>query len=282
MQRDTFNGKHGLVNRIRMSKAEFVEQCRKYGGKRGGYYSSSWAGGSYEDNFKHSRDGDASLVPQAEALLHKVLADVNTDEYVRTPCLDVAGYFPCVPAFLSGMPENMFTFTPQVTDRSPVRVFCSVVHSAGVSVETIRRRGVAVMALVLALTRLRPVELVTYHTLDYVRFDERGRLFIEVRHNSTPLQISEACWHLTAAGYSRSLAFPGFGNELAGSSSYGGIRWLPGAFDRDYVQELLGCKPHDVYVPGTYLNGDEHKEIDSDPVAWINKHVKRVMEITPE
>ncbi len=53
-----------------------------------------------------ARAGDTSLVPQAEKFLHDMELEVMQNSPVGF--MDVCGYAPCVPAFLSGEPSNMY------------------------------------------------------------------------------------------------------------------------------------------------------------------------------
>src|SRR5579863_2238608 len=128
----------------------------------GGYQnhaSDSWVGETLAETLSRSEFGDTSLVPEAERLIAQLDTQIETPRRIweRAP----VGVFCAVPDVLAGLPTPMRRLRETQEEHAPVAVLVISTSSAGVEAQTLKKRGTAILALVLALARVRPVSLWT-------------------------------------------------------------------------------------------------------------------------
>ena len=118
--------------------------------------SKSWDNGIYHDlAVVLAKRGDDSFVSHAEALLEKIEGEVDSHaEWVPS----IYGAYPVVPEFLAGSPSSMWRGT-RPSDASPVAVWVDLTCSGGFSAKDMEKRGTAILALVMKLQAIRPVDL---------------------------------------------------------------------------------------------------------------------------
>lgn len=188
----------------------------------------------------------------------------------------VAGAYPCVPDYLNGMPENMRARVMTESDRAPVRLFVEVVVSAGISVETLRKRGAALAALAMRLSEERPVEL---HLLWGCRAGGK-QVVGTVQVGTAPVSAAEIAFMTADPKCIRNLAFVSIYAHTAKTNT-GFIDWALGTptdkTRNEAIREALGCSEKDVFLPGGYLS--EKDEMFTDPVAWVNKYLNAQREV---
>lgn len=217
---------------------------------------------SMADAKRNSIEGRISLVPQAEALLSQIetsgLIARGAPMYVN----DVAGAFPNVPAFLSGQPECMFRRgeAPALSEQSPMTVYVDCCASAAVSAKQLQERGIAILALVLALSERRPIDLYVYASLGGTHVATVPVVRIEAR----PLDIAAASYAFTAAGFLRQMCMgwsvPG---GYIGGWAFGSPP--PSTRHQECMRTVLGAEPDDLVVYGAYI-GDR---LVNDHLAWL-------------
>lgn len=225
-----------------------------------------WTGETWKAALDGARRGRTALVADAERLLEQVQSEVlvSRSEWVRSR----AGAFPVVPEALQGFPEPMRRKVWSPSDRSPLRVFVDLVSSAGVERAHLMRRGVACLALAMALGQERALELWAV-----IPARTGQRIVSVVQIPTTPFDLAGACYALTSVGFVR-----GLGYSLA--KSVGGRhrheRWAFGYYpDSDaqrarYVRQLravLGASEVDLVVPPTFL-GDPAA---ADSVGFVRR-----------
>jgi hypothetical protein len=226
-------------------------------------------GGSFNDARRNILIGIPENTAKASALLDAIMADVVQSE---RPSWDrsVAGFFPCVPAYLAGDPMNMYARVSEQHNAAPLRVFVSVCGSWQISAHDLERRGVAIMALCLALTRVRPVELYAIAEMCKGKKGNRtGASIPVIRLETSPMDLATASYVLTAPAMLRRLMF-----AYADAEGWDGW-WAWGgnpnrAYDRARTMALIGCEDTDLYIPGMMSDRDGIP----DPVRWINGHLE--------
>ncbi len=245
-----------------------------YGAKgHGGMSGDEWYGGeSATQSIDRTLHGDMTLVPEAERLLDRLDAEVDIPRPQWRPA--VCGPYVNIPRLLNGEPAAFMRMQDEADDRSPVNILASVTCSAGIKAATLRKRGVVILALTMALARTRPVNLWTLNLSDGHR-DNSGETLITARLQTSPLDLATACYALTSAGFVRRInydlatAINDFRGLWPRAYSYGS-----GGQNR-YMSELparLGFDPKRTLV----INPAElHDPLQTNPVAWIQSNIDR-------
>jgi hypothetical protein len=242
-------------------------------GKSTGYSgnANSWYGGeSLEDTLRFAASGDTRLVPKAEAVLSSLDTVIETPRraWHRSP----SGAFCIVPDVLAGLPTPMRRQIHVPDERAPITILITTTSSAGISAAILASRGTTILALVMALTRVRPVSLRIMSLLDGHR-DGTGETVVTAEINTTPLDLASACYVLTSAGFDRHVLH-GLSKKL---NDFGG-GW-PRGFKYDAPEKYLadigprmGFDPsHTLVIAPAQLND----VLLIDPVAWVNAQVAR-------
>ena len=245
--------------------ADFLASLPGHGKARGARFTG---GESFEDSRRNCVDGWPHIVARAEGLLDQIEASGLLAAGQPAYVLDVAGAFPCVPAYLAGVPDNMFRRAPstQMGEQSPLTLYLDVCVSAGVSAKQLTERGIAILTLVLALSRVRPVDLCLYATLG--ASGEFNAIIPIVPIATAPLDVSSATYALASAGFLRNLCFAyaeprGFDGNWA---------WHQNPMDRafrDRVRGVLDAQPQDLVIYGGHVS-DPHI---AQPVEWLKEQL---------
>ena len=221
-------------------------------------HSEDWVGETYSETIQRTKEGNLDLIPQAEALLDQIDAELELDSPVWQG--SVAGAFPDVPAFLSGDPECMRARVMQANEKAPVRVFVCTTSSCGVSAETLLKRGIAALALVMQLVKQgRPIELWTFTKLDGNGAHEGNSCFM-VRMPTAPVDMARIAHCLSACSFDRAIGMT-FGRNVTGFKG----SW---AAEKD-PRKLVNAAPSDI-VLGESRYGDD---IIERPVDWIRQQL---------
>lgn len=216
--------------------------------------------------------GDDRLVAQAEAIIAKL--DAAIDAPNRELIADCVGAYPVVPDYLMGMPECMRRRAAVPNEASPIAIWVCLTSSGRVTTATLLQRGVAILALTMALAQTRPIDL---HVFNIGRRGETESV-ITAPLNTRPLDLASACYALTSPGFCRRLCY-GLAQEL--HIGVGGIKWPEGyvgdkaAYLAGVVARMGGEPARDLIIDGAH-SGDA---MLSDPIAWVNAQIARFREI---
>lgn len=220
---------------------------------------------SWQDSRTHLLKGKLEVVPRANELVDKLLGEGVELEQTQWQ-QSVAGYLPCVPAYLADQPETMFMPTQVKSDTAPVRIFASVCCSAGIDAEKMEKRGTTILALCMKLSSVRPVEL-------YVYADMGGHGFATmpvVKIETSPLDLATATYALSSAGFLRNLCFGwAYTHGWNGAWAWDTAPWLDGG--KAKTAEALGATADDLVIIGTHL----HDPLVDTPVEWLNEQMER-------
>lgn len=242
------------------------------------FSDAAWTGESFADSLQTiQRGGDERNVTEAQALIDQIQAELP-ECTTRQWSTDIAGAFPCVPAFLSGDPECMFTLADCESPSAPVRIFIASTSSATVSHQTLLKRGAAALALVLLASRSRPVELYSYaHSGFYhgKRKGNRGDAVIVQRLASHPVMLSEVTYILTSAGYARNLTYGVLAYRTNGIDN--GLKWGDATVRDNHqagpaTRALLGLNDSDVLIGPAHA----HDPLVNDPVGFVRRELEKM------
>lgn len=230
---------------------------------------SSWYGGeNFADTVRLSETGDTSLVPEAEAIISRLDAAIETTR--RSASRAPAGMFCVVPDVLAGLPTPMRRMIEEKDLHSPISIISSVNSSASVTAEQLKVRGTTILALVIALARIRPVNL---HMLFIGDGKEGGETIFTAQINTSPLDLATACYVLTSAGFYRRI---GFAIAEHMNRFCGGWPARFNYYDQkpylDHLAKKLSPDPERTLVIGPLHAADP---LLSEPLPWINSQIAR-------
>lgn len=227
----------------------------------------SWCGGhDFAQACKAAREGDIASVEASDKLLEKMeaygLATVKA-QWID----DVAGAIPNVPAHIAGHPLSMRRKAKAASAAAPIAIIVDLTTSAAIEPNEARARGVAILALVRALSQRRPVELWACAGLDADNY--RNACFVTVKIDTAPLDLAHAAHCLTHVGFPRQILY-----GLALEFGYSG-HWPFGqnALTRSQMEAV--CAPAFSHVsetlclPGVHANDENLK----DPEGWLARQI---------
>lgn len=238
----------------------------------------SWAGKPYADALRLLDKGDLTWVERASKLIENIEQAAVFTSGVKLMMPSVAGYIPNVPALVSGHPESMLMRQESELQgmQTPIGIYYDTGVSAGVSDTQLLNRGVACLALVMALQMFRPVELYVVHTIRPDNGIDCAGYAVKVE--TKPLDLARACYMLTSNEMARRLSFSTC-YLAANCTTYdfsGQWAWsMPPSLNNKYIEytrRLFDMTPDDILLDGAFLFD---KLCLTDPLAWVKKMVAR-------
>jgi len=236
-----------------------------------------WAGEGFNGAVNRLINGDTSRLAQAQAIIDKLdLAHIfSNDVPVLTP--SIAGFIPNVPAAIAGHPEAMFRrgFVDSPSVLAPLTVYVECVASGGVTQDQLIARGVAVLAFVLAMEVIRPVDL--YIALPHSHSRRPGVYCPVIKIQSRPMDLGRAVFMLTNPCFARRMFHTAI-NDLSGCGmkcGQGPWAWNSNPTDPKYeqhVRDLLQMQPEDVFMKGGYLTD---QLMLTNPIEWVKKMIEK-------
>lgn len=223
-----------------------------------------WYGSiTHKEAVKFAISGDDSYVSEADKLIDKLDSsiEINTSRWEAS----MYGAYPIVPEFLAGSPTPMRTRVMVAEESAPISIYVSTTCSAGLDSKTMLKRGTAILALLLKMQAIRPIEL-------YLLSETHGRIdgeYIQViKIESKPLNVGVAAFALCHVGFARRLCY-----GVAESMDHFNGTW-PKDYHRDWqphIREVVGMNDIDLYIPAA----TSWDTMIKDPIAWVNAQVKR-------
>lgn len=218
--------------------------------------------------------GDLSAVPESDALLAKL------ESYTAMPSTravwrdDVAGYFPNVPAYLAGSPMSMRRRVREENTSAPLAIIPDLGISGGITALQTRARGTAILALTRALSGCRPIELWAADmgaADEHGPYSQRNCVVVACRIQTTPLDLSSACYALTHPAFVRQVLF---GLEGKYHGFIGGWPFGIGrALKRDEMERIMAPAfpqvSETLCLPGLHLTD----ESVTNPLAWLKRQI---------
>jgi hypothetical protein len=241
-------------------------------GCRRGNSGSEWYGGETEnDTLRKAELGDTSLVPQAEKVLDQLNRTIDTPRKMWEPAM-VGAYY-AVPDVIAGRPMSMRQQITTQDEVSPITVLVVTTSSAGIAAETLAKRGTVILALVMALSRVRPVTLQALCCVDGYK-DNTGETIITSEINTHPLDLATACYVLTSAGFARRLTY-GLATEL---------NHFRGGWPKGFTYSAGGGSYYDKLIPRLVSDPSRCLLIEAarlndhllvNPTEWLNNQITK-------
>lgn len=248
---------------------ELVQLAREHG--RPEHTGGAWGGGGRIESVVERRASpDHQVINKAKSIIDQIDAELpmlHTRELVE----DVAGAYPIVPEAMAGYPLCMRRATYVQHTAAPLKLFTCVGVNGGVSNTQLVNRGIAILALAMKLSEMRPVELWVFDSNDaYKRVG--GAQYHCVKVDCAPMDMATAVFLLCDPGVPRTLMFSaadenGFDGRW-GWGADGGM--YPGEPRYDKAERIaLGATPDDLVIRGAM----EDDRMLNNPVAWVRDKV---------
>lgn len=251
---------------------EFVDACDEQIQAMAKPFVYGWdvqfcGGRSAPAAIKDARHGRDDLVAEATRLVDRI-ADLDVELPKRQWHASQAGAFPCVPAYLAGDPESMMQFVDESSDVSPVRIFVATTLSYDVRQHDIMRRGASILAFLMKVSQIRPVELYVYGEMDTAKAGFGWNTPV-IKVDTAPLHLGIAANMLASGSFVRGLMY----NWAQSTIGFNG-HWMfdYGSLDKrtQAAREGFNAGPTDL-VLGGLLSGTD---IVRNPEKWIRDTIE--------
>jgi hypothetical protein len=231
------------------SPLDFVHACQDAKVEFG---SSGWRSDlSSEQALALTVHGDESRVVAAQALIDQFSSDVDLGQVYPTWSPDMVGSYPIVPNVLAGVPETMMRRVMETSERAPITIWVCVTSSGGVQALDMERRGIAIMALAMALSQTRAVNIRIFSGLGGHNYSGNHLVSVDLLQ---PLSLSQAAFMLSSQAFARGLTYK-FLNNATGS----GGTWPESVGHGPYQdrcqqwRKLLPIEPLDIVFPHIFM-----------------------------
>lgn len=231
--------------------------------------SNDWSGGvDWRDVVEYTRAGDLSRVAPSD----KFLSQFETLAPMRAAWRtidDVSGAVPNVPAFIAGTPLTMRRRARVTSEQAPLAIVVDIASSGGIDAKRLEKRGAAILALVRALSAIRPVELWAGVSATPSGKRNQGAWHVYTRIETAPLDLARAAHFLVSPAVSRAMLY-GIIYKTSGNEKEQGLAWPYNDhdFSRRMGREILGRvigSDEIFYIPPPYVSD----ALVDKPEAWL-------------
>lgn len=241
-----------------------IETANPYRGESSGCHD--WDHGvSPREAHDKARNGDPGMVADYRDQIDFNVAqgDHETAEW----CLSVAGSSPCVPAALMGNPYSMRRRVKRERITRTVRVYVSLVCSAGIPAASMIKRGAAILALIESLQ----IQGVHVELFLLGELGSRQGDYIHVIPIETPIDLSRAGFAIAHPAFTRHTVYHGLGDRHGFNGRW--TNYSNGGSDTSTIRSILEMDSSDILVPTVHYSDT----ILTDPQAWIRERVKQAL-----
>lgn len=249
--------------------AEFAAACQASDAPRGREHRAPWSGNvTWAEAAQLAADGDLSTVAASDAYLEK-LETIAPLRAAWETIDDVQGAVPNVPAYIVGSPLSMRRRRRTMREAAPLAIVVDLTSSAGIDANKLRKRGIAILALVRALSGRRPIELWAGCSLDRRGPGEKqGAIHCYMRLDTSPLDLAHAAHLLSHPSVPRKLIYGacrerGYSGGWPYDNVKGPAAWR--AHAREVLQDVLTPGQEALFIAAPHI---ADKAI-SDPAAWL-------------
>lgn len=237
-------------------------------------YAGSWGGKALPEACAEALAG----VPEAQtAAARKLLSRIN-DNIEDRPRMErqrhVSGQRVHMGAYVAGLPKNMVRRRMVASDIAPIKIVMEITVAGGVGDDALQARGAALAALAYALSKTRPVEVHVCWALG--GSGKHTTCMGIVKIPTAPLSLSQALAVMGTNSFARNMSFSEVKSHGYMYGGWGLANYMTGYATgcktrTDAFREVLGLKPHDIFLPG----GSFHTQdaMLRDPVAWVNGYL---------
>lgn len=250
-----------------------------------------WYGQTREEGIRFATLGDTSGLAEAQKLIDSL--EINFETPAIHAVASVHGGVPIVGEYLSGEPECMRTLEIHESANAPIRIYADNGSSSSISHGDLLTRGVSILALVLQLSRVRPVEFYVTDHGNAAAMPDRAPNGKKVeacvcvtRCDILSGLVGTAIFACVNPGFTRRFAYQ---SEASFASSDDGVtagrgwgRYTPFGpdgrlpYSPDYAAGArwhLELAPEDLFIPGAHCDD----ECIRNPASWLAGTLKRLL-----
>lgn len=219
--------------------------------------------------------GNTKNLAKAEKLIQE-MQDANIfTENLPIMQHSMVGAVPNIPAAIIGHPKSMFMRKASEMENTstPLTIYVETTVSAGVTTNELVNRGIACLAFVLAMSAIRPIELIAVSA----GLPGGQTTIIDVKIPTNPIDLARATWMLTSNDYARRINFVGF-CDMSGHITYEpriGWAWQSTPTSPTYqtnMRRILNMSDKDVLIAGGHLHD---KLMLTDPITWVKDMIAK-------
>lgn len=247
------------------SVSEFVRDTPKFNESA---HNAYWVGMPLDEAQRAVHTGHEASVVGAErflALIERELQNLPTTVGFET-VRDVFGPRADMGDWMMGAPNPCRRRVRRDIETAPLKIVVNGFVSAGINTDQLRRRGEAIMALLMAIQSVRPVDL--YAAGESTHTGTDGWRYFLIRLESRPLSLSQAGFIIGHPAFFRTYGIGWFAAKNPDDTS---VPWL-GSTPAEQ-RERLGLEPQDILIEKASL-GDA---LLSDPLAWVRREIAKIM-----
>lgn len=217
-------------------------------------------GATFEKCREYCQFGNSALVEEANKLLDRYQVNPATLKTRRQDWL--FGQVPNVPRYLNNSPYSMRRRIVTTDNTAPLNIYVGTDTSARISEDDIKRRGIAILALVIRLSEIRPVSLCLFTEASNTRGENMFGVF---KVQTQPLEIATACHALTSPNWTRGVALL---LDLANGTPRTGP-WPRDRGNLENYRKYLNLEASDLLITGAHI--DEFRNVDQ----WFNQQLAK-------
>ena len=259
------------------SVEDFARQAAKLKSYSKG--ASDWtAYTSYDDCVKFAIEGNDKYVETAQKLIDQLdveLPETKAFRVIRSPFGGRVNFSD----WQRGLPDPMRRKVKRVSDTNELKIVVSTTSSASVNYKDMEKRGTAILALLLKLQTVRPIQLYLLSELSGNGW--QGWHHALIRVESQPLAVGVAAFALCNVGFARHLT-----HEFARVKDGSSCAWPEGyvygdSGDSKYIRKVrarCNLRDDDLYIKSVY-SGDL---IVRNSVAWVKDALEKYANLESE
>ena len=222
--------------------------------------------GDFYRYIEKATHGDDTLAAKAYAMIDKLDVNAPSTRVFQTVHSPYGGS--CnLGDWLAQSPTPMRRRIRTVSDTAPLRIVVGVSCSAGIRPDLMETRGIAILALVLKLQSIRPIDL-------FLLTEDRGAKkdswhYHLIKIESNPLALGTATFGLCSDGIERLLSFTILRGQYDQNPGWPTDHLEPGYMERK--RDRLGLNDNDLIIREAYLADPMIKH----PVEWLEEQLKK-------
>lgn len=239
------------------------------------------------DTIPGLRNGDINAANLAEKIISQLEDEQIFAEGLPQPEAAIVGGFTVTQLYNQGIPTCMLTYDNSHLKglNTPLTIYFDIYGSIGLSHERALNRGVACLAFIMAMSRIRPIEMYVI-TCSSPLYDKNSLYGSLVKVPTNPLDLPVVGFMLTNHGYYSYSRWTSMSREYckkhphreqiyySAVGPFGGKHSQEGI--KDKYKEALNAKEDDIILYGTQTTAPRiHDEnAAKDPVGWVKKMLK--------